>query len=100
MTLCDFLLKIIRKKKMGIYNIGSKGCISKAEFGLYFAHKMKFNQNLIKVKKLKKGILLAKRPNYMCMDVTKFERVFSQKTRNCYKEIDLAIKYKRQNIIE
>ena len=30
------------------------------------------------------------------MDVTKFERVFSQKTRNCYKEIDLAIKYKRQ----
>ena len=39
---------------MGIYNIGSKGCISKLNLVYTFAHKMKFNQNLIKVKKLKK----------------------------------------------
>ena len=94
-TLCYYLFTIIRKKKIGIYNVGSKGCISKAEFGLYFASKMKLNKNLIEVIKFKKGILCAKRPNYMCMDVSKFERSFSQKTRNCYKEINLAVKYKK-----
>tara|TARA_E500000178_G_C16884511_1_gene690592 strand:+ start:215 stop:1081 length:867 start_codon:yes stop_codon:yes gene_type:complete len=99
-TLCHYLLKIIRKKKFGIYNVGSKGCISKAEFGLYFAHKMKLNKNLIQVMKFKKGMLLAKRPNFMCMNVSKFERSFSQNTRSCYKEINLAVKYKNQKIIE
>lgn len=93
-TLCNYLFKIIKIKKIGIYNVGSKGCISKAEFGLYLAKKMKYNKDLIKVIKFKKKMLLARRPNYMCMNVTKFERSFSQKTRNCYQEIDQAIKYK------
>ena len=98
-TLCNYLHKMIKKRKKGIYNVGSKGCISKAEFGLYFADKMRFNKNLIKVTKLKKKMLLAKRPKYMCMDVRKFERSFDQKTRASYKEIDFAIKYKKKDTI-
>ena len=94
-TLCHYLFKIISKKKTGIYNVGSKGCISKAEFGLYFARKMKLNKKLIKVIKFRKGMLLANRPHFMCMDVSKFERSFNQKTRNCYKEIDLAVRFKK-----
>ena len=98
-TLCNYLHKIIKKRKNGVYNVGSKGCISKAEFGLYFADKMKFNKNLIQVIKLEKKMLLAKRPKYMCMYVRKFERSFNQKTRACFKEIDFAIKYKKKDTI-
>ena len=57
-TLCNYLHKII-KKKNGVYNVGSKGCISKAEFGLYFAD-MKFNKNLIQVIKLEKNVISKK----------------------------------------
>lgn len=73
--LIDVLLRMLENKKTrGIYNLGSKDKISKANLLLKIAKFLGYKKekfNLIKVKKLN---LIAYRPKYMVMNVKKIEK--------------------------
>lgn len=97
-NLCKYILLIIKKKKKGLYNVGSRKCVSKAEFGIYFANKMKLNTNFINVIKYDYSKTFAKRPKYMCMNVSKFEKLFNVKMNCCFKEINAAIRDKKNSL--
>jgi dTDP-4-dehydrorhamnose reductase len=93
-TLCNIIYNIINKKKLnnnGIYNIGSKGHISKSNFSIFFAKKLKiFNNKAIVCNSSK--ILKIKRPKNMSMDVKKFEKNFDIKLPKIKNEIINEIK--------
>ena len=88
-TLCNIIYKIINKKKLnnsGIYNVGSKGKISKSDFGIYFAKKLKIYNNKEIICNSSK-ILKVKRSRNMSMNVKKFEKVFKIKLPKIMSEI-------------
>ena len=78
-TLCSIIYNIINKKKInnsGIYNIGSKGNISKSEFAVFFAKKLKIYNNKEVICNSAK-ILKVKRSKNMTMNIAKFETKFN-----------------------
>lgn len=93
-TLSNIIYKIIKKKKLknyGIYNIGSKGKISKNNFGIFFAKTLKiYNNNEIVCNSSE--ILKVKRPRNMSMNTKKFEKIFNVRLPNIKKEIINEIK--------
>ena len=95
-TLSKMIKKVIKKSKdtKGIFNVGSKGCISKSEFAINFAKACniyKRNYQLINSNKL----FTIKRPKFMCMNVGKFEKHFKTKMPSVYNQIFYeARKYK------
>ena len=93
-TLGNIIYKIIKKKQLknyGIYNIGSKGKISKSNFGIFFAKTLKiYNNNEIVCNSSE--ILKVKRPRNMSMNTKKFEKKFNVRLPNIKKEIINEIK--------
>jgi dTDP-4-dehydrorhamnose reductase len=93
-TLSNIIYKIIKKKQLknyGIYNIGSKGKISKSNFGIFFAKTLKiYNNNEIVCNSSE--ILKVKRPRNMSMNTKKFEKKFNVRLPNIKKEIINEIK--------
>lgn len=76
-TLCKVINLCIEKKKVGIFNVGSKNGFSKYAFSVLFAKLLKLNNNLIIKTKLKKLNLIEKRHKDMRMNVKKFEKTFN-----------------------
>lgn len=85
-TLSEIICKIIKLRKFGLYNLGSKNGISKSEF----------IKNVIKIKKFKINYIeniytdrknLIKRPKNMIMKVNKFEKAFKLNLPNIKREI-------------
>jgi dTDP-4-dehydrorhamnose reductase len=78
-TLSNIIYNIIKKKKLnnnGIYNVGAKGKISKSNFGIFFAKKLKiYNKKEIVCNSSE--ILKVKRPRNMSMNIRKFEKKFN-----------------------
>lgn len=77
------------EKKCGVYNLGSKGCISKADFDIRFAEKLSLstdNLTEISIENLKQ--LKAVRPKLMCMDSSLFENEFKIKLPTIEQVID------------
>ena len=74
--LCKYLLIIIESKNRGLYNLGSRNAISKAEFGCELIRNLGLNLDLVKI--VNSGCLNRKalRPNDMSMSVKKFEDEF------------------------
>ena len=91
-TLCKYIYYFCKNKSKGVYNVGSKNCISKSQFAFYIIKKLKLNQKYLLESNYLKKTLIAKRPKNMCMDSTKFSRSFNVKIRNCYHELNLMIK--------
>jgi len=93
-TLCNIIYNLINNKKLnkkGIYNIGSRGKISKSDFGIFFAKKLKiYNNNEIICKSSK--ILKVKRARNMNMNIKKFEKEFNIKLPDIKNEIINEIK--------
>ena len=92
-TISKIILKIIKKKKYkinGLFNLGSKGKITKAEFGIkVFRYlKKKINYDICSSKHLFK----TKRPNYMSMRLNKFSKFFNIKLPSIESEIINEIK--------
>ena len=88
-TLCKIIYNLIKKKKLnnnGIYNIGSKGSMSKNNFGTFFAKKLKIYNNK-EITCNSSEILKVKRPRNMIMNVKKFEKKFNIKLPNIKREI-------------
>jgi dTDP-4-dehydrorhamnose reductase len=93
-TLCNIIYNLINNKKLnknGIYNIGSRGKISKSDFAIIFAKKLKiYNNNEIICKSSK--ILKVKRTRNMNMNIKKFENEFNIKLPDIKNEIINEIK--------
>lgn len=91
-TLSKMIEKVIEYKKNinGIFNLGSRDCISKKDFAVYFARKLKiYSKNYIVIKS--KGFFNVKRPNYMCMNINKFEKQFNVKMPSVYNQINYEV---------
>ena len=65
------IIKLIKKKAKGIYNIGSRKSISKERFAILFANKMGKKLNYNSVSSTKSDI---KRPKNITLDISKIER--------------------------
>jgi dTDP-4-dehydrorhamnose reductase len=93
-TLSNIIYNIIKKKKLnnnGIYNIGSKGKISKSNFGIFFAKRLKIYNNK-EIICNSSEILKVRRPKNMSMNIKKFEKKFNIKLPNIKSEIINEIK--------
>jgi dTDP-4-dehydrorhamnose reductase len=78
-TICNIIKNIIIKKKFkidGIYNLGSRGFMSKSKFAIYFAKKAKVYKKNYLLKKIN-SVLKVKRSRNMVMDVKKFQAKFN-----------------------
>jgi dTDP-4-dehydrorhamnose reductase len=77
-TLAEIIELIIEKKPLGIYNLGSKNGMSKAQFIFKFAEYLNLNISKIKLSKSTESILLKTyRPKYMLMDSNKIENILN-----------------------
>ena len=78
-SLVKIIIKLIPSKKIGIFNIGSRDKISKSNFILLVAKKLKIKlrYNLINYSEFKKTN--TKRPKNMSMNIKKFEKEFNIK---------------------
>ena len=86
----------IKKKICGVYNLGSRNGLSKAQFAVKFAKKLKLDTKLLKVVCYKKNFLTAKRPLDMRMDINFFEKNFKVILKDLNHEINLVAKqYKK-----
>ena len=93
-TLSNIVYKIIKNKKLnnnGIYNIGSKGKISKSNFGIFFAKRLKIYNNK-EIACNSSEILKVKRPRNMSMNIRKFEKKFNIRLPSIKSEIINEIK--------
>ena len=88
-TVCKIIKNIILKKKFkieGIYNLGSKGFISKSNFAVFFAKKVKVYRKNYLLKKIN-SMLKVKRSRNMVMNIKKFENKFNIKLPKIKNEI-------------
>lgn len=87
-TLISLIEKSMKKKIVGVFNLGSKNKISKAEFAEKFSKIIRSNKNLINKINYEEKNLLAKRPLDMSMKINKFEKYFGLKLPYVQTEIN------------
>jgi|688.fasta_scaffold181125_2 dTDP-4-dehydrorhamnose reductase len=77
-TLSSAINQVIKIKKKGIYNLGSKKGISKADFDIKFAKNLNLSTNLLESISIDRAkFFKANRPKDMRLDSSKFERAFN-----------------------
>ena len=89
-TLANIICEIIKNKKYlisGIFNLGSKDGISKKDFALIFAKKLNIYDEKKFIISTSKTFFKVKRTRFMMMNVSKFEKYFSIKTKLLKNEI-------------
>ena len=91
-SLCKYISLVIRKKNTGIYNLGSRNGLSKAQYAMRFAKKLKLNTKLIKIVKYNRKFLTAKRPLDMRMNLNFFEKKFNTFLKKTNHELNLTTK--------
>lgn len=75
-TLCGFIERCIAQKPLGIFNVGSRDGISKADFAFYFADALGLpTANLKRTVAVNGKNLLARRPTDMRLQCNKFQAV-------------------------
>jgi len=79
-TLSEMIELIIRKKPIGVFNLGAHGGMSKADFAFVFAEEMKFLTNtMTRTSTDKVSFIKTYRPKNMQMDCSKFEKTLCVK---------------------
>ena len=92
-TLCRFIELIVRFQPIGVFNIGSKDGMSKADFASYFAKSLELDDRCLKKSRMcDVNFFKAFRPRDMRMNSHKFESVFDLKMPSLMHEIDSTIK--------
>ena len=71
--LCNSLEQCILRRPQGVFNLGSRNGISKADFALSFAHVIGIPADCFSIARLSDASLLARRPSDMRMDSSLFE---------------------------
>lgn len=96
-TLCEMIEKSATQRFDGIFNLGSHGCMSKADFAFAFAQELGFSTlGMSRAQVNQAGTLSAWRPSNMCMDSTRFESVFRIALPTLEEEIQRAAKDYRE----
>jgi dTDP-4-dehydrorhamnose reductase len=78
-----------RRRLGGIFNLGSKGSVTKAEFGLLLASKLSLPAELIRIGVRRDLTFKATRPGDMSMEVSHFESSFNCVLPSVHGEIQL-----------
>lgn len=73
-TLVNIIEHAINSKNTGVFNLGSRGEMSKFEFGVKFFNNLGFEDYIVNKSNYKDSVI--KRPKNMAMDITKFETNF------------------------
>jgi dTDP-4-dehydrorhamnose reductase len=78
LTLSKLICLVVAKKPVGIFNLGSRNSMSKAEFDFAFADYLDLDAGLMTCINSKNAdFLKAYRPKDMSMDSTRFEKMFN-----------------------
>ena len=91
-TLTQCISEAVRQRHPGVFNVGSRNGLSKAEFAIQLAQGLNLDRNLIRVGTVADVKLSAPRPTDMTMDVTAFESQFNLELPTLPTEILLAVK--------
>jgi dTDP-4-dehydrorhamnose reductase len=89
-TLCDCIERCIAKRPLGIFNVGSREGMSKADFAFAFAEATGLSRiNLVRSSSSSIGSLAARRPADMRMQCDKFEGYMELRLPRLLDEIQL-----------
>jgi dTDP-4-dehydrorhamnose reductase len=90
-TLVQMIELVIRNKPVGIYNLGSREGMSKADFDFEFAERLGLPvDTMARISSSEATFLHAYRPKDMRMDCSKFEKLFGLKLPTLTEEITRA----------
>lgn len=90
-TLCSLLVRACRDPVAGLYNLGSRNGMSKADFARHFAAALGFPATGLRSASVADANqLLAYRPRDMRMDCTRLETLWCQRLPELHEEILLA----------
>lgn len=93
-TLSNMICHVLEYDISGIFNLGSRDGLSKADFAYSYSNFLNENRENTKLISVDDLNFLALRPKGMMMDVSKFESTFDIKLPTLLSEIEL---YKREN---
>ena len=92
-TIAEIIQHVIKKKPNGVFNLGSRNGMSKADFAFAFAGELNLNTNRLQRTTTKQVTSLKTyRPKDMRMDCTKLEETFKFKLPLLIDEIKLSAK--------
>ena len=86
-TLNNLMIKVLNKPSNGIFNLGSKTKISKANFALNLCKILKFDTKKLRKINYEKNKIGVERPLDMSLNVSKFEKTFKCKLPTIKEEI-------------
>jgi dTDP-4-dehydrorhamnose reductase len=94
-VLIEMIELVVQKKFFGIYNLGSRNGMSKADFDFAFAKYLRLPTNtMTRINSNEANFLNAYRPKNMCMDCSRFEKIFGLKLPNLLDLIEpIALEY-------
>ncbi|MCJ0764271.1 dTDP-4-dehydrorhamnose reductase family protein [Variovorax terrae] len=96
-TLCEMIEAVALRRQHGIFNLGSCGGMSKADFAFTFAGTLGLaTTTMSRGLAANATFLKAWRPKAMCMDSHRFEQVFGQTLPDLEAEIERAAKDYRE----
>ncbi len=87
-TLVKMIELNIGSQHTGVFNLGSIGEMSKADFALEFASVIGLSAECVASDSIEAAQFYARRPKNMCMDSSKFELTFGVKLPSLKQEID------------
>ena len=91
-TICELLVTFIANPKAGVFNLGSRNGMSKAEFGITFLKKLGLSDELVKAVSAEDAdMLFAKRPKFMWMNVEKIEKSFGIQMPSLETDLDRCV---------
>jgi dTDP-4-dehydrorhamnose reductase len=97
-TLCGMVERLVHLRPAGLFNLGSREGLSKADFAFAFARAMGLSQRCMTRASVQQTALKAWRPKDMRMDSTKIERILAQAMPRLEDEIELAAKDYRADV--
>ncbi len=96
-TLCELTHALALQRPTGVFNLGSRHGLSKADFAFEFANALNLTHPCMTRASVRQHSLKAWRPTDMRMDTTKIEQTLGHAMPNLTDEIQLAAKDYRAN---
>jgi dTDP-4-dehydrorhamnose reductase len=97
-TLCSLLERLSALRPAGVFNLGSRDGMSKADFAFAFAHALNLPLHAMQRASVRQATLGAWRPSDMRMDSAKMESVLGMRLPRLGDEIELAAKDYRADL--
>jgi dTDP-4-dehydrorhamnose reductase len=90
MTLCRAIECGVLIATPGVFNLGARGGMSKADFAIGLARRLQLSQERVTVGSVDDRRMLARRPSNMVMDSGRFEKAFGFELPCIESELDLV----------